>query len=147
MTKSLYLACALSALTLNAFSQTATELPKHPGDVLKFEVKFSGPDASKVKQVKVAFYLKGGTPPANQSGFMANFGGVQVPSITPNTFQPQATIPDQIASGDYTLEVDAITDGIGSAGYADGRDFHLHMIHIDNPKTFTPPSITVTERP
>ncbi len=47
-----FIGCSLSA------QEAAKIQPKHPGDVITLEVKFEGPDASKVKRVRAFFTAK-----------------------------------------------------------------------------------------
>lgn len=127
-------------------AQDAHPLPRHPGDVIKFEVKFDGPNADKIKTVNVLLRLRAAVP-QDHDGFSAGFGGDSVQSSAPNTFRPEIKIPDNAASGDYFLDVNAAADGsAGSASYRDGAQFHLNPIHIENTRTFVPPHITVTEQ-
>lgn len=128
-------------------AQEAKPLPRHPGDTVKFEIKFDGPDAPKVKTVNVVLRLRAAMPP-DQSGFSGAFGGDSVQASLPNTFRPEVKIPDNAANGEYFLDINASADNsAGSVTYHDGSDFHLNPIHVENGRTFTPPHVTVTQQP
>ncbi|MFZ0773515.1 MAG: hypothetical protein WCA49_08560 [Candidatus Sulfotelmatobacter sp.] len=129
-----------------AQAQEAKPLPRHPGDVIKYEIKFDGPNADKIKTVSASLGMRVG-PPKDQAGFNNGFGtqGSTRPSA-PNTFIVEMTVPDNAATGDYYLNVGASATA-GSAGYSDGQEFNTPPIHIENPKTFTPPGIKVTPLP
>jgi hypothetical protein len=134
------LACGLSQ------AQDARVLPKHPGDTIKFEVRFEGPNADKIKTIGAGLNTRVGAP-KDQSGFSTSFGTQQrISPSSPNTFRFELTIPNNIANGDYFLNIGADATE-GSAAYQDGQEFNLPPIHIENPKTFVPPAITVKELP
>jgi hypothetical protein len=133
-------------LSLSAIhAQEAKPKPLHPGDVLKFELTFSGPDADKIKNASLSVYF-GGPIPANQAGFGNGFGG-RGNLTSPHTFRVELTIPDSIATGDYVVNrIDASPEnGVGSATYTSG--FGTFTYHIENPKTFTAPTVTVKPLP
>jgi hypothetical protein len=134
------LACSLSQ------AQDAKVLPKHPGDTIKFEVRFEGPNADKIKTVTASLNMRV-APPKDQAGFTNGFG-TQHPfsASSPNTFIIEMTVADNAATGDYFLNVGA-TATEGSASYQDGQEFNIPSIHVENPKTFTPPGITVKPLP
>jgi hypothetical protein len=136
----LLLACSLSD------AQEVKELARHPGDVLKFEVKFDGPDASKVKHISLYLALQGGSPPSNQPGFTNGFRGASASSSEPNIFRPEIRISENAATGDYFLMVSAAAEP-GDAEYKTGEQFQMHLFHIENPKSFNAPKITVKEQP
>jgi hypothetical protein len=138
-TLAVLLACSLSK------AQDARVLPKHPGDTIKFEVKFDGPTADKIKTIGAGLNTRMGAP-KDQSGFTTSFGANNISPSSPNSFRLEMTVPNNIATGDYFLNIGARADE-GSAGYQDGQEFKLPPIHIENPRTFTPPAITVKELP
>ena len=132
------LACSLSQ------AKDAKELAIRPGDTLRFEVKFEGPDAGKITQITLFLRSKTGEP-ADQVGFGEV---VQSPPFKPlslNTFQAEIKITDNIATGDYVLQIgaEAVQGGVS---YDAGKQFQLHSFHIDNSRKFTPPKITVKEQ-
>jgi hypothetical protein len=120
-------------------AQQATELAKHPQETLKFEVKLEGQDAQKIKSVSLYLAMKAGSVPTDQPGFTNGCRGGNAAPISIGIFRPEITIPDNIANGDYILIVTANADP-GSTDYVAGKQFQLHDFHIENPKTFTPPS-------
>jgi hypothetical protein len=124
-------------------AQQITEF-RQPGDVLRVEVKCDGPDAAKIKSVSLYLGMVGEAP-KDQAGFDASFSGDRVNAVSPNTFIAEARIPNNIASGDYLLFVNAQAE-TGSTQYAAGRQFQMPPFHIRNPRTFVPPQITVTEK-
>jgi len=127
-------------------AQEARPLPRHPGDVIKYEIKFDGPNADRIKTVSASLGMKVG-PPKDQAGFNNGFGTSHAftPS-SPNTFVVEMTVPDNAATGDYFLNVGA-SAAEGSANYSDGQEFNVPPIRVENPKTFTPPGIKVTPLP
>lgn len=132
------LACGLSQ------AQEAKELARHPGDTIKFEVKFDGPDAAKIRTVSL-YLQRRGPAPANQAGFDGGFRGKSFPAIA-DAFHPEITIPDNAMTGDYFLSVSAAAD-TGNVPYTAGEQFQMHNFRIENPKTLTPPKITIKELP
>jgi hypothetical protein len=142
--KTILLAGTLLSLGI-AQAQQATELAKHPGDTLKFEIKFDGPDAGKIKQVFLYLGSVPGRAP-DQPGFDAGFRGNDAQLIGANTFKADITIPDNAATGDYILYVTANANP-GGFQYKGGDQFPMHFIHIENPNTFRPPHIEVKPLP
>lgn len=137
------LACSLSQAQVK-------ELPLHPNDVRKFEVTFSGPDAEKIDSV--CLQLRATTEaPANQVGFTTVIPCMAwlppVPVGAPRIFHPEIRIPENAATGDYNLEViSRVVADAGGTTYTAGKQFQLHSFHVENPRTFTPPKITVKEQ-
>jgi hypothetical protein len=85
--------------------------------------------------------------PKDQAGFTGQFNTAgRVQASSPRTFVVEMKIPDNAATGEYRLFVDAAADE-GSAGYSDGQEFNTPAIHVENPRTFTPPSIGVKPLP
>jgi hypothetical protein len=140
----LVVAALLSLSFLQA--QEAKVLARHPGDVIKYQVKFEGPNAERIKNVTASLNLRSAAP-KDQAGFNSGFGTRgPVPPSSPKTFTVEMTVPENTATGDYYLFVVARADE-GSAEYQDGQGFTTPVIHIDNPKKFSPPEITVTPLP
>jgi hypothetical protein len=126
-----------------AHAQELKVQPLQPGNVLRFEVTFSGPDADKIKRMSLVVGLKGSAPP-NQAGFNEGFGA-QGQLVSTHTFHVDIKIPDNAATGDYIVRrVDANSD-LGSAAYTSG--FSTTTYHIENPQTFTPPTVSVKPLP
>jgi hypothetical protein len=127
-------------------AQEAKELPIHPDRTIKFDVKFDGPDAAKITAVSVTLHIPNGHVPDNQIGFSPEVNGDQA-SIAPDKhFYPEVTIRNTTASGSYELLVSVFTN-TGRFTYTAGNEFPLHVFHVENPATFTPPHITVKELP
>ncbi len=119
---------------------------RRPGDVIRLEIKFEGPDAPRIKQVLISLNKPDGAPPKDQAGFTTSFGsGGWIGEVSPLTFRVEATIPPNIATGDYVLYVQAQAES-GRVQYAAGDQFKLPPFHIRSDKTFIPPTITVTEK-
>ncbi len=120
-------------------------LPRHPGDVIKYEIRFDGPNADKIKTVSAQMVTN--SIPRDQSGFTNGFGtSHQFTPSSPKTFDIEMTIPNNIATGDYRLNsIDARADE-GAPTYSN-QDYSVPIIHIENPRTFTPPGISVKPLP
>src|SRR5580700_6225594 len=88
-------------------AQEAAPLARHPGDVIRYEIKFDGPNADRIKTVYAR--MNTGQPPKDQTGFTSQFntnGGVSATS--PRTFTIEMKVPDNAANGDYTLFFSAV---------------------------------------
>jgi hypothetical protein len=135
---------AAALLSLNCtHAQELKEQPLHPGDILRFEITFSGPDADKIKQASLNLGLKGSVN-ADQAGF-ADGLGAQGQLVSPHIFHVEIKIPENIATGDYVLgRVDASAD-VGRVAYTTG--FSAHLYHVENPRTFTAPTVNVKPLP
>jgi hypothetical protein len=128
-----------------SLAQEARPLARHPGDVIKYEIKFDGPNAEKIKAISASLSIRGPVQ-KDQSGFGGGFGTNSGAPVSPDTFHVDLTVPDNIATGDYYLNVGA-NAAEGSANYRDGQEFEVPAVHIENPKKFTPPAITVKPLP
>ena len=105
-------------------AQEVTEF-KRPGDVIRLEIKFDGPDAPKVKTVSL--YLGTNANPANnQAGFANWFQTGEFGPSSPNTFDVDAKIPNNVATGDYILSVNAQAE-TGRTTYAAGKIGRAHV--------------------
>jgi hypothetical protein len=117
------------------------------GTFVRFDIKFNGPDAAKVKIVRIYLTRKTDVPP-DQSGFSVTPQGGDFSPDPSGVFKTEIKIPEGTPTGDYALQVVATGQGsAGSATYDAGDQFQLHRFHIANPATFTPPHITVKELP
>ena len=126
--------------------ETPKPLPRHPGDVVKYEIKFDGSNAEKIKTVSTRMYLDG-TIQKDQSGFTPQFNTPgQVQPIAPTTFIVEMKVPPDIATGEYRLYVNAYATE-GSVQYSDMQDSNVPAIRIENPAMFTPPGIKFTPLP
>jgi hypothetical protein len=140
----------LTITTILSFSlsqaQQAAPLARHPGDVIKYEIKFDAPNADKIKTVYARMNTNAPVP-KDQAGFTSQFNTPgQIQASSPKTFIVEMTIPDNAATGDYRLHFTA-TAIEGSAEYEDGQEFNVPTVHVDNPRTFTPPAVKVTPQP
>ena len=127
-------------------AQDAKPLARHPGDVIKYEIKFDGPNADKIKTVFARMNATG-LVPKDQSGFATQFNPPgDVPASSPKTFIVEMKIPDNAATGEYRLHVTATAEE-GRAEYESGQEFNVPTIHVENPRTFTPPGIAVKPLP
>jgi len=142
--KTILVAAALSSLGV-AHAQDAKVLPKHPGDNVKYEVKFDGPNADKIRTVNAGLRMRGDTP-KDQVGFSAYIPDDGVSPSPSRAFELTFRIPENAANGDYYLNLSAIAEE-GSGDYRDGQEFNAPPIRIENPRTFTPPGITVKPLP
>ena len=118
---------------------------RRPGDTIRVEVKFDGPDASNISTVLLSLNAVGSVPASNQAGFQTSFTnpGWSGPT-SPHTFDLEVVIPATVATGDYKLYVNARAEA-ASTQYVAGEQFQLPLVHIRNNKNFVPPAITVTE--
>jgi len=127
-------------------AQEAQPLPRHPGDVIKYEIKFDGQNAERIKSV-YARMNTGQQPPKDQAGFATQIStNGEIQATSPRTFIIEMRVPDNLASGEYKLFIGA-NAGEGSATYSDGQDFNIPPVSIENPKKFAPPAIKVTPLP
>jgi hypothetical protein len=124
--------------------ETPKPLPRHPGDVVKYEITFSGPNAGKIKMLFARMNTQ--TIPKDQVGFTGQFNTPGQVQVSSPTIVVEMKIPDNIATGEYRLSLSA-TASEGSADYADGQDFNVPAVRVENPRTFTPPAITVKPLP
>jgi hypothetical protein len=134
----------LGLRTANA--QEAIPLPRHPGDVIRYRIVFDGLNAEKIKTVYARMNVMGQVP-KDQAGFTTQFVTLgQVPPSSPKTFDVEMKIPENATTGEWRLHFTA-TANEGSAEYDDGQEFNVPTIHIENPRTFTPPAVKVTPQP
>src|SRR5580698_7393685 len=92
--------CFTIAIVLSlcvARAQEAKPLPRHPGDTIKIEIKFGGPNADKFKSVDANFGLRGPLL-KDQSGFRGGFGASVAVSSPGDTFRLEMKIPENIAT-------------------------------------------------
>lgn len=128
-----------------AHAQDAKPLPRHPGDVIKYQITFDGPNADRIKTVYAR--MNTGQPPKDQAGFSTQINTIgDIQPTSPGTFLIEIKVADNTADGEYTLII-AATANEGSANYHNGQEFNVPPIRIENPKKFTPPGITVKPLP
>jgi hypothetical protein len=140
--KKILLAGTLLGLGI-AHGQVAKEQSLSPDSVIRLEIKFDGPDASKITTIYGGMGTNAQRPP-DQAGFLNNFPGTAT-LVSPGIFRMEFTVPKTAVTGDYTLSsLDVRAPGIQIV-YNNGEQFHLHTFHIENHNKFTQPSITVNE--
>lgn len=142
--KTVLVAEILLSLGIANAQQAQPSVKRHPGQHLHYNVKLADGDISKVTGVSV--HLKtNATPTPDQAG-TTQFGGNCQKSADPKIWICDVVIPSGVIDGNYQLfQVSAGTPDFGKA-YTE--DFHVPIVPIQNPNTFTPPSkVTVTEQP
>jgi hypothetical protein len=140
---------AFSVLASGQFLYSQQSQPstiRHPDDILRYQITLEGGDADKVDTITIGFDSTEGVP-ANQPGLTNGFRGqCKKSSTAPDVWDCSATIPHNIADGDYRLGRVDVAAGMFAKGYTE--DFHVRLVPIKNPQTFTPPSkVTVKEQP
>jgi hypothetical protein len=136
----------MALIACNAVSAQQVTDFRQPGDVIRLEIKFDGTDAAKVKQVLVTLSKQGPAPSTDQIGFNTSFSNDNwLPESAPLTFRVDVKIPTDVATGDYTLSVNARAEN-GRTSYTSGDQFQLPAFHIRNDRSFVAPKIMVTER-
>ncbi len=119
---------------------------RHPKEVLHYQVKFEGGDTAKVTEAGLNFRSEDPIP-ADQPGLTNRFGGSCTKATADSAvLECAATIPDNIANGNYRLNIVNAIAGPLSKGY--DEDFHVPLVPIENPQTFNPPTkVVVTPKP
>jgi hypothetical protein len=142
--KTILLAGTLLGLGIASGQQALPSVKRHPGEHLHYSVTFGGGDIGKIAGVSVHLKTSATPRPDQQGG--NQFGGNCQKSSDPKTWTCDVVIPAGIIDGDYQLfQAGAGTPEFG-ASYTE--DFHVPIVPIQNPNTFTPPSkVTVTEQP
>lgn len=139
---------ALGAILLgssaNIGAQRAVDY-REPGDVIRLEVSFDGPDAARIKTVAVYLRDLNGLS-SDQQGFMTQFNSNAVGPAHASTFDVSVQIPQSAATGEYAVFVIATTDN-NSLRYDSGDQFKVATYHIRNKSGFPPPHINVKELP
>jgi len=119
---------------------------RKPGDHVHYNVSLADGDVSKVTRVSMVLATNAPEAP-NQLGSQGQFGAdCQKTKDDPKVWFCDGLIPPNIRPGDYrVLNVVVATDDFGK-GYHE--DFHVPLVPIENPNTFTPPTkVTVTPQP
>ncbi len=133
---------ALTVLPLHSLAQSP--LKRHPGEHLHYNVRVADGDIDKITGVNVHLKTNASAPP-NQAG-TSQFGGQCQKSPDPKIWTCDVVIPSGVIDGDYQL----FQVGLGTPDFGKSytEDFHVPIVPIQNPNTFTPPSkVTVTEQP
>lgn len=126
-------------------AQDAKPLPRHPGELIKYQIKFDGPNADRIKTVNANLSLRI-QGPKDQAGFNGGMQTNGIPPSTPRNFELTFKVPENAANGDYFLSFSALADE-GYGNYTDGQEFNVPPVRVENPKKFTPPEVTVTPLP
>jgi hypothetical protein len=96
------LLCAL-ATTAIAKAQSISEFHK-PGDILRLEVVFDGADVDNIQQTYLQFNISA-APRPEQRGFNTGFSSGPGEKVKPGVYDFSFKIPENVADGDYTLQV------------------------------------------
>jgi hypothetical protein len=125
--------------------QAQPSIKRHPGDHLHYSVILADGDIGKITAVSVV--LRTSAPDrSSQPGAGGQFGGQCQKSTDPKIWTCDVVIPDGTRDGDYQLY--RVNMGTREFGTNHDEDFHVPLVPIQNPNTFTPPSkVTVTEQP
>ena len=80
-----FVLCFAASIILNVslLNAQAAPLPRHPGDVIKYEIKFDGPNADRIKTVNAGLNITA-TVPKDQSGFAQGIGDNNVQPSSPS---------------------------------------------------------------
>ena len=114
--------------------------PRHPGDNVKFDVRFSGKDAARITSASFALRLRG-KPHEDQAALHTEILGDLVRPDKNGVFHLAATVPTYVASGDYELYVGA---NMGVAPDSISIDYNrLAAVHIQNDVTIEKPRIAI----
>jgi hypothetical protein len=142
----------LMLATLPVYSQQAQpSVKRHPGQHLHYDITLADGDIEKVSTVSIAL-TRASTPPvpANQPNAVSQIGGDCAKSSDPKVWNCDVEIKQNVADGDYELfQVWVTHQGPKNVNFGKSYgDFHLPVVSIQNPETFTPPSrVTVTPQP
>ncbi|MGB8523251.1 MAG: hypothetical protein WCD43_09805 [Candidatus Acidiferrales bacterium] len=135
-----------STLPARAQQQQPQQLSvkRHPNEHLHYQVTVADGDIGKITGVSV--HLKtSATPRPDQQG-TTEFGGNCQKTNDPKTWTCDVVIPTGIIDGDYQLFQVGVSTPVFGTSYTE--DFHVPVVPIENPDTFTPPSkVTVKQQP
>jgi hypothetical protein len=126
-------------------AQEVKQLPKHPGDVIKFEVTFQGVDADKITAVYTQLQSPA-QPSPEQAGFTGNLNSSDFQRVSPGIFDIEVKVPDNALTGDYTLRLDVRSNSI-QLNYFAGQQFQMRPVHIENLRKFVQPAVQVAQLP
>ena len=119
----------------------------HPGQVIHVSITFDGPNIVKIKGVQVVAKIP--TAPDSQPGFKAEMFFTESKPIGPNTFDVSYRVPDNQASGDYSLKQirASLTDSSLTLFYESEQDFTAMILKIENVQSFVKPKIKDVQVP
>jgi hypothetical protein len=143
--KVVFIAGTLLSLGVAQAQQSQPSVKRHPGQHLHYDITLADGDIGKIAGVSVA--LRTSTPARpDQPNAGGEFGGQCQKSPDPRAWTCDVVIPDGVRDGDYRL----FHVGVGTREFGTdySEDFHVPIVPIENPNTFTAPSkVTVTEQP
>src|SRR5208282_4476741 len=76
----------ITAMVCHAVSAQQVTDFRRPGDVIRVEIKFDGPDAEKITHVSLYLSKPDGSAPKDQIGFAVGFNGPNYSPSSPHTF-------------------------------------------------------------
>lgn len=134
----------VGALSFGVLHAQQPSVKRHPGDHLHYNVTLTDGDIGKITGVSMNLKTSATQPP-NQAG-TNGFGGNCQKSSDPRIWTCDIVIPPNVIDGDYQLYM--VSLGTPDFGKQYNEDFHVPIVPIQNPNTFTPPSrVTVTQQP
>lgn len=141
----LLIGAAIAALPLYAQQPPQPAVKRHPGEHLHYNVKL--PDGSIDKVTNVSINLNTSTPAGpTQPGAGGELGAQCQKTPDPKLWTCDVLITTGIRDGDYRVYHVGVSSDVFGKDYND--DFHLPIVPIENPRTFTPPSkVDVTVQP
>lgn len=116
---------------------------RHPGDHLHYTVTLADGDINKIVAVNVGLQTTAQPRPDQEGG--SSFGAQCQKSSDPKIWTCDVVIPTGTIDGDYRLS--RVGVGTPDFGKSYTEDFHLPVVPIQNPNTFTPPSKVVVTQP
>jgi hypothetical protein len=136
------LVAALSVLPLHA-QQSA--IKRHPGEHLHYTVSIADGDINKITGVQVHLKTDATARPDQQG--TNQFGANCEKSSDPKIWTCDVVIPSNVGliDGDYTLF--QVSLGTPEFGQSYTEDFHVPVVPIQNPDTFTAPSKVKVSQP
>lgn len=143
MFKIVMIAAILLGLGIADAQDATSPLKRHPGEHLHYNVTFTDGDIAKITGTSLNFSTSAVATP-DQAG-TTQFGGQCQKTSDPKIWTCDVVIPPGIIDGDYKL----VNVGAGTPNFGKSYtgDFHVPIVPIQNPDTFTPPSkVTVTEQ-
>jgi hypothetical protein len=138
-------ALLLAALPRPVSAQNSVGPEFHPGQTLRYDIKFAGSNAGTIKQVLVGLRLETGVA-SDQPSFQTALNSDWVKSPIDGVYHLSITIPDTAATGDYEVIVMTNFNDDLSITYSRAQ-VGLPLVRIANNRRFEIPRITVTQHP
>jgi hypothetical protein len=140
-------AVGLVLLSVSAHAQETKKPGIGPGHAVVYDVKFDGPDASRIQYVYLHLTLRTPKRP-DQSNLPEQLSSTGYGVDANGVFHIAYTIPDAAASGEYEVSISAgIPNNLIQFQYTNVDGLSLPPITIQNDNTIKRPHITVTARP